>query len=152
MTGIPVRLEWTRQPGTGPPISILGPIAGRDVIEIGCGSGHNLAYLVAHCAATGTGIDCDPVKITRARTRYGQIPRLGFILGEATATLTGMSAGSADICLSIFGALSFTTPGPLLTAAARVLRPGGLLAITLRAGERRDYVTVLRRKTARRVR
>lgn len=42
---IPTRFEWTRQAGTGPDISVLGPLTGRTVIETGCGSGHNLAHL-----------------------------------------------------------------------------------------------------------
>jgi hypothetical protein len=52
---------------------------------------------------------------------------------------------SIDICLSIFGAFSFTDPLPLLTVTSRALRPGGLLAVTLRADNHHDSITVLRR-------
>jgi hypothetical protein len=48
--------------------------------------------------------------------------------------------------LSIFGAFSFGSPGPLLAAAAHALRPAGLLAITLHAGEHRDAVVILSRR------
>jgi ubiquinone/menaquinone biosynthesis C-methylase UbiE len=50
------------------------------------------------------------------------------------------------LVLSIFGAFSFTDPLPLLTDAARVLRPGGQLTITLRVDDRHDTVVVLRRR------
>ncbi|MGH3158271.1 MAG: class I SAM-dependent methyltransferase [Streptosporangiaceae bacterium] len=63
----PARFEWTRQPGTGPPASILGPLTRAAVIELGCGSGHNLAHLVTQYHITGTGVDHDPAKIDRAR-------------------------------------------------------------------------------------
>jgi hypothetical protein len=48
--------------------------------------------------------------------------------------------------MSIFGAFSFVDPLPLLSAAERVLRRGGLLAMTLRAGDHHDAVVVLRRR------
>lgn len=51
-----------------------------------------------------------------------------------------------DICLSIFGAFSFTDPMSLLAAACRAIRPGGLLAMTLRADEHHDSVIVLSRR------
>jgi SAM-dependent methyltransferase len=143
---IPARLEWTRQPGTGPGLAVLGPLAGRTVIELGCGSGHNLAHLTATHHATGTGIDRDPAKITRARHLYGHLPGLTFICGDAASILAAMPAASADVCLSIFGAFSFSPPGPLLAAAAHALRPGGRLAITLRADDHHDQVVILVRK------
>jgi SAM-dependent methyltransferase len=142
----PARLEWTRQPGTGPGTSVLGPLAGRTVAELGCGSGHNLAHIVAACGAIGIGIDRDPAKISRARGRYGHLANLAFVHGDAAAVLAALPPSSIDVCLSIFGALSFSPPRPLLQAAAHALRPGGRLAITLRADDRRDYVIVFTRK------
>jgi SAM-dependent methyltransferase len=140
------RLEWTRQPGTGPPPGILGDLTGKTVVELGCGSGHNLAVLAARHGATATGIDRDPAKVTRARELYGNIPGLHVIRADAASYLAALPPASVDACLSIFGALSFTPPGPLLHAAARALRPGGLLAITLRASDHHDTVIILARR------
>jgi SAM-dependent methyltransferase len=142
----PARFEWTRQPGTGPPASILAPLAGATVIELGCGSGHNLAALAARYGVTGTGVDHDPAKIARARAGYGHLPSICFTLADACRYLNAAAPGSADLVLSVFGAFSFTDPQPLLTATARVLRPGGRLAITLRADDHHDTVVVLRRR------
>jgi SAM-dependent methyltransferase len=149
MTGpapVPARLEWTRQPGTGPPPAILGNLTGRTVVELGCGSGHNLAVLASRHHATATGIDRDPAKAARARQLYGNIPGLRVICTDAAAYLATLEAGSIDACLSIFGALSFSPPGPILAAAARALRPAGLLAITLRASDHHDTVMILARR------
>lgn len=140
---VPDRFEWTRQPGIGPAPSVLGELRGRTVVEIGCGSGHNLAHLVARRNAHGIGIDHDPHKIERARGLYGHLPGIAFLLGDAADTLAGLPPSTVDLCVSIFGALSFSAPGPILAAAARALRPGGLLAVTLRADEDRDRVTIL---------
>jgi SAM-dependent methyltransferase len=140
------RLEWTRQPGTGPPPEILGDLAGRVAVELGCGSGHNLAVLAARHGATVTGIDHDPAKVARARDLYGDIPGLRVIQADAASYLTALPPASVDACLSIFGAFSFSPPGPLLRAAAHALRAGGLLAITLRASDHHDAVVILARR------
>lgn len=146
MTAVRPRLEWTRQPGTGPPPGILGNLAGKNVAELGCGTGHNLAVLAARHGATATGIDRDPAKVARARELYGHLPGLHVIQADAASYLDTLPAASLDACLSIFGALSFSPPGPLLKAAARALRPGGLLAVTLRASDSHDTVVILARR------
>ena len=146
MTSVRARLEWTRQPGTGPPPAILGDLTGRTVAELGCGTGHNLAVLAARHRAHATGIDRDPAKVARARQLYGDIPGLRVIHADAASYLAGLPAASVDICLSIFGAFSFSPPRPLLQATARALRPGGLLAVTLRTSDHHDTVTILTRR------
>jgi SAM-dependent methyltransferase len=143
---VPPRLEWTRQPGIGPGTAVLGPLVGRTVIELGCGSGHNLAHLVAAHRTIGIGIDHDPAKIGRARDLYGHLGDVVFILADAAAVLGAMPRSAADLCLSIFGAFSFSPAGPLLRGAAHALRPGGRLAITLRADDHHDHVVVLIRR------
>lgn len=145
MNAVRPRLEWTRQPGTGPPPAILGDLTGRAVIELGCGSGHNLAVLAHRHSATATGIDCDPAKVTRARQLYGHLPGFRVIEADAASYLATLPAATVDVCLSIFGAFSFSPPRPLLQAAARALRPGGLLGITLRVSDRQDAVVILTR-------
>lgn len=146
MTPVRPRLEWTREPGTGPPPAILGNLAGKTVVELGCGSGHNLAVLAHRHGATATGIDRDPAKVARTRELYGHVPGLRVIQADAAGYLAAQPPATVDACLSIFGALSFSPPSPLLEAAARALRPGGLLAVTLRASDRRDTVVILARR------
>jgi SAM-dependent methyltransferase len=140
------RLEWTRQPGTGPDAGILRNLAGRTVVELGCGSGHNLAHLVAVHHAVGVGVDRDPVTISRARQLYGRLDHATFVHDDAATHLAALPPSSVDVCLSIFGAFSFTSPGPLLAAAARALRPGGLLAVGLRLDDHHDRVIILARR------
>ncbi|WP_157964014.1 class I SAM-dependent methyltransferase [Actinocorallia populi] len=114
--------------------------------ELGCGGGHNLAHLVVSHKVHGLGIDHDPAKIQRARHTYGTLPGLTFIEAAAATYLASRPAASLDLCLSIFGAFSFSTPAPLLTATAHALRPGGLLALTFRESDDTDLVLILRRR------
>ncbi|MGH3776367.1 MAG: class I SAM-dependent methyltransferase [Pseudonocardiaceae bacterium] len=142
----PTHFEWTRQPGIGPGLAILGELRGQTVVEVGCGGGHNLAHLVYHHDATGIGVDHDAQKITRARRAYSHLPRIRFTLADAADHLASTKPASIDICLSIFGAFSFADPISLLTTASRAIRPGGLLAMTLRVDAHHDNVIVLRRR------
>ena len=142
------RFEWTRATGVGPPLTVLGDLTGRRIVELGCGSGHNLAHLAAYHHAISVGVDHDPHKVARARSFYPEGSHLTFMHAEATGYLRSLPPASVDLCLSIFGAFSFlepTGPGPLLTATARVLRPGGRLALTLRATDTTDLVLIYTR-------
>lgn len=140
------RFEWTRAPGVGPDLSILGDLRRKVVVETGCGGGHNLAHLVALHGAQGIGIDHDPAKIEKARRTYGAVEGLTFIEAEASTYLRTRPPASIDLCLSIFGAFSFSHPAALAAGAAHALRPGGLLAATFRETETTDLVLVLRRR------
>lgn len=139
-------LEWTRQPGVGPGPAILGELAGAKVVELGCGSGHNLAHMVACRGALGVGVDHDPAKVDLARAHYGHLPGIRFALADVGHFLNDAAPRSADLVVSIFGAFSFTDPLPLLISTAIVLRSGGLLVMTLRADDEHDVVAVLRRR------
>lgn len=141
------RFEWTRTPGLGPSLTILGDLSGKRIAELGCGGGHNLAYLVTQHGARGLGIDHDAAKIQRARRTYPGIDGLAFHEAEACAFLRSQPRASLDLCLSIFGAVSFTEDLPaLLTATAHALRPGGLFGITLRQSDTTDLVLTLQRR------
>jgi len=142
----PTHFEWTRQPGIGPGLAILGELRGQTVVEVGCGGGHNLAHLVYHHGATGIGVDHDPEKITRARLAYNHLLRIRFTLADAIDHLAATKQASIDICLSIFGAFSFADTTSLFTVAGQAIRPGGLLTVTIRADDHHDRVIVLRRR------
>ncbi|MEU6351524.1 class I SAM-dependent methyltransferase [Streptomyces sp. NPDC047072] len=140
-------LNWTQYADHGPDESVLGPLAGRRVLELGSGSGSNLAHLVT-LGAVGQGVDVAPVREVVARERWGDLPGLEFRTAEATAFLSETD-GTYDVVLSIFGAVWFVDPDTLLPLIRSHVAPGGILAFshlppgsqgpkTARAGLRHD--------------
>lgn len=126
----PARMYWAQHPGHGPGAEILGDLKAGTVVELGCGAGHHLAHLVANHGVTGVGVDIASGQIERARARYGHLPRITFITGEAIKFLTGTET-VFDVCYSVFGAVGLTPPGLLLPMIAATLRPGGTLAFSV---------------------
>ncbi|MFB1047130.1 class I SAM-dependent methyltransferase [Streptomyces chrestomyceticus] len=150
----PSRMEWATAPGLGPGAEILGhDLCRRRVLELGCGPGHNVAYLAAHRSARVTGVDLVGLQVRRARSHYGRLVGAGFVAGHALHYLQA-SREQFDAIYSVFGAIGLVAPQLLLPAIAVRLRPGGALAFSVphprRAGRypstdnlpRRDYVTL----------
>lgn len=140
-----LRFEWTRRPGLGPGVSVLGDLKGRTVVELGCGVGYNLSHLAAVLGACCVGIDHDAATVRLARAMFGHLG-ISFVHADAAEYLRSVPAESVDVCVSVFGAFSFGEPAALLRAAAVALRPGGRLGLTLRVDDGHDRVIVLERK------
>lgn len=121
-------LNWTQYADHGPNETVLGPVAGRRVLELGSGSGSNLAHLVT-LGATGLGVDVAPARETVARERWGDLPGLEFRTAEATAFLSETNE-TFDVVLSIFGAVWFVDPDTLLPLIRSRMAPGGILAFS----------------------
>ncbi|USX56447.1 class I SAM-dependent methyltransferase [Lentzea sp. HUAS12] len=121
-------LNWTQYPDHGPDETILGDVRSKRVLELGSGSGSNLAHLAtlgAHC----TGVDIAPSRAAAAEQRWGRGPELEFVTQDAVTYLE-KSRDDFDIVISIFGATWFTDPEVLLPLIRERLTPGGLLAFS----------------------
>ncbi|RLU92082.1 SAM-dependent methyltransferase [Streptomyces griseocarneus] len=130
-------LNWTQYPDHGPDESVLGPLSGRRVLELGSGTGCNLAHL-ATLGAECVGVDISPTQSAKARRRWGHLPGLSFRTAEATEFLAGDS-GAFDVVLSIFGPVWFTDPEKFLPLVRAGLSPAGVFAFSHRpprAGQR----------------
>ncbi|WP_405743841.1 class I SAM-dependent methyltransferase [Streptomyces sp. NBC_01525] len=123
-------LNWTQYPDHGPDESILGDLRGRTVLELGCGTGCNLAHL-STLGAICTGVDIAPSQRGKAVTRWGHLPGLTFQTAEVTDYLTH-TAGPFDVVLSLFGPVWFTDPEQLLPLIRQRLSAGGVLAFSHR--------------------
>lgn len=127
----PARMEWTTRPGQGPGAEILGPnLYRRRVLELGCGPGHNVAYLAAHRGAHATGVDLIGLQIRRARSHYGHISGATFAAGHALHFLQA-SQQQYEAIYSVFGAIGLVMPNLLLPAIAAHLKPGRTLAFSV---------------------
>lgn len=120
--------NWTSHPDHGPDEAVLGPVRGRRVLELGSGTGCNLAHLAA-CGAHCTGLDVSPTQAAKAAERWGGRPRLDFCTGEARDFLAD-TLDSFDIIYSVFGAAWFTDPHALFPLVLKRLSPRGVFAFS----------------------
>lgn len=121
-------LNWTQYADHGPNESVLGPVIGRRVLDLGSGGGGNLAHLVT-LGATGHGVDIAPAREATARERWGDLSGLEFRTAEATAFLNETDE-TFDVVLSIFGAVWFVDPDTLLPLIRSRMAPGAILAFS----------------------
>jgi SAM-dependent methyltransferase len=96
--------------------------AGKDVVDLGCGTGFHLARF-ASTARSVVGVEPHPPLAALARQRISGMPRASVI--EAGAESLPVADGSFDIAHARWA--YFFGPGcePGLTELARVMRPGG---------------------------
>ena len=104
---------------------LLGPVADRDVLEVGCGAAQCARWL-ADQGARVTAFDLSARQLQHARRIDEQLGRAPLRLVQAEATALPFADGSFDIVCSAFGAVPFVADSALLMReVARVLRPGG---------------------------
>ena len=100
-------------------------LAGKDTIELGCGTGYVSAWL-ARRGARPVGIDLTSEQLETAR-RLQQEHGLTFPLHEGNAEEVPFDDESFDLAISEYGASIWADPNRWIPEAARVLRPGGEL-------------------------
>ena len=100
-------------------------IAGKDAIELGCGTAYVSAWMVRRGARV-VGIDNSAAQLDTAR-RLQQQHGLDFPLLHGNAEAVPYPDGSFDFAISEYGACLWADPQRWVTEAARLLRPGGSL-------------------------
>jgi malonyl-CoA O-methyltransferase len=98
------------------------PIAGRSVIEIGCGTGGNTGWLAEQAASVlALDFSAGMLKVARDRVKF---PHVRFVEHDIR---TPWPAGdsSADVVVSMLVLEHVEQIGSVLREAARVLRPHG---------------------------
>ncbi len=99
---------------------LLGPVAGRDVLEVGCGAGQCTRWLAAQGARV-VGLDLS-VAMLRADAARAPLPPVL----QADARRLPFADSSFDLACSAYGAVPFVAdPETIMAEVARVLRPGG---------------------------
>ena len=106
-------------------LNVLDDVAGKDVIELGCGTAYFGAWL-AKRGARVTGVDVTPAQLETAR-RCSEELEIPIELIEANAEEVPLPDASFDLALSEYGASIWCDPYLWIPEAARLLRPGGEL-------------------------
>jgi SAM-dependent methyltransferase len=123
---------WAAEPSWGiwsvpdREVGLLAEVAGRDVLEVGCGT----AYVSAWCARAGArpvGLDPTWAQLETAH-RLQEETGLRFPLVAGAGEQLPFADASFDLVLSEYGAALWSDPDRWVPEAARVLRPGGELA------------------------
>jgi SAM-dependent methyltransferase len=107
-------------------LDVLGDVAGKDVVELGCGTAYFSAWL-AKRGARPVGVDITPVQLETARRMQAETG-IEFQLLEADAAAVPLPDASFDLALSEYGASIWVDPEKWIPEAQRLLRPGGELA------------------------
>jgi SAM-dependent methyltransferase len=121
--GIPAENYWFRRHEAAYEFAVP-LVAGRDVLEVGCGEGYG-TDLLARSAAHVLGVDYDALTVAHARTRY----RAATFVRANLAALP-VPSQSVDVLVTLQVIEHVWNHGEFVRECLRVLRPGGLLLVT----------------------
>ena len=108
-------------------VSRLDLPAGAQVLDVACGTG-NVSLPLARRGARVTGVDIAPNLLEQARAR-ARAEVLDIRFEEGDAEQLPYPDGTFDAVVTMFGAMFAPQPEQVVTECARVLKPGGLLAM-----------------------
>jgi SAM-dependent methyltransferase len=114
---------------TGHVVDAAGVTDGRRVVDVGCGFGGTLAHLRDRFPGSRlTGVNIDVRQLRWARRLVGADCGVGFVTADGCRL--PVAGGSADHVLAVECVFHFPSRKAFFREAARVLRPGGTLAIS----------------------
>ena len=125
-------------------ISLLQPIKGKEILEIGCGNGVQAIYIKNHYHPSRiTGIDLNKGNIDiaiRERDRTC-VENVNFLVDDAQ-NLKQIESNSVDVLLNIESAFHYPDKPAFLREVYRVLKPGGqyLIADILSTRKKREGI------------
>lgn len=103
-------------------LQVLGNLARRDVLELGCGAAQWSVALAAQ------GVPIVALDVSHRQLAHGRASATELPLVQASGEQLPFSDASFDVVFCDHGALSFCDPEISVPECARVLRVGGLLA------------------------
>ena len=107
-------------------VHLLGDVAGKTILEIGCGSAPCTRWLRSR-GARAVGLD-----ISAAMMRYGHAVDPAVPLVQASAERLPFRDGAFDIACSAFGGIPFVADSAgAMCEAFRILKPGGRLVFSV---------------------
>lgn len=107
-------------------LHVLGDVAGKDILELGCGAAR-WSIGLARQGARPVGLDISERQLDHARREIAAAG-VDFPLVHASAEAVPFPDTSFDIVFCDHGAMTFADPYRTVPEVARLLRPGGLFA------------------------
>jgi phosphatidylethanolamine/phosphatidyl-N-methylethanolamine N-methyltransferase len=105
-------------------VSLVNRLAGRDVLEVGVGTGLALPHYREEKRVTGIDLSKDMLRKARERVREDSLTNVQA-LHEMDAEATSFDDHSFDIAVGMFVASVVPNPRRLLAEMRRLVRPGG---------------------------
>jgi SAM-dependent methyltransferase len=110
---------------------LLGDVAGRDVLEMGCGAAQGARWLAA-AGATVTAFDVSSGQLQQSRALDRRTGVVVSRVVQADAQALPFAAEVFDVVVSAFGGIPFVADSAgVMREVARVLRPGGRLVFSV---------------------
>ena len=109
-------------------LSILGDVAGKDVLELGCGAAQ-WSILLARRGARSVGLDNSARQLDHARDLMSAAG-VDFPLVHSSAEQVPLPDAGFDVVFCDHGGMTFGDPYRTVPEASRLLRPGGLFAFS----------------------
>lgn len=106
-------------------LSLLPPLAGKAVLDLGCGTGAHMRAFQREGASV-VGVTLSPVE-----ARSGRAAGLDIVLADLTRQLPFVSAGRFDLVVLSHVLEHCADPGALLRAARNLLTANGLIALAV---------------------
>jgi SAM-dependent methyltransferase len=109
-------------------LGVIGEVADKDVLELGCGAAQ-WAILLARRGARMVGLDNSARQLEHAQELMAAAG-VDFPLVHSSAERVPLPDGSFDVVFCDHGAMTFADPYLTVPEVARLLRPGGLFAFS----------------------
>ena len=107
-------------------VALVNRLPGRDVLEVGVGTGLALPYYAPDRRVTGIDLSAEMLAQARRRAADREIANV-VALREMDAEATDFPDASFDVAVAMFVASVVPHPKALLAEMRRVVRPGGNL-------------------------
>jgi SAM-dependent methyltransferase len=108
-------------------VDLLGPVAGRRVLDAGCGDGR-LAVALAGSDVWVVGVDIDVSMLRAARARAGE-GKVRLNLVQADVERLPLASETVDAAVAVTTLCVITDPTAAARELARVLKPGGRIVL-----------------------
>lgn len=122
--------DWALGPGRRAAVTNLPVSPGDRILEIGVGTGLSLPLYPPSCHVTG--IDITDAMLDRARARLDGLGRSGVELRRMDALSLQFPDGCFDAVVAPYVVSVVSDPSRVMAEAARVCRPGGVVAVVNR--------------------
>lgn len=142
------RLDRLLEPFVPLLLDEIGPVAGRRILDVGCGAGA-VTLAAAEQGAGCLGIDISAPLIEAARVRAGRrgLAKAEFVQGDAQTCR--LAPPTFDAVVSRFGVMFFADPRAAFRNLHGAAAPGAALAcLAWRGPGENDFMTAAERATA----